>query len=156
MVPATLRQPRGGPVPEILMQLDVAAGQEAVWEALTTHQGITSWWTTRAEVPEGQGAVLKLSFPDAPITWDLRVDQARQPQRLVWHCVGGPPQWVDTEVAFALSPAAQGDATTVRFDHVGWREADQMFRVVTFGWGQMLSRLKGFLDSGKAMPYFDF
>jgi uncharacterized protein YndB with AHSA1/START domain len=143
-------------VPEILMQLDVAAGQEAVWEALTTHQGITSWWTTRAEVPEGQGAVLKLSFPDAPITWDLRVDQARQPQRLVWHCVGGPPQWVDTEVAFVLSPAAQGDATTVRFDHVGWREADQMFRVVTFGWGQMLSRLKGFLDSGKAMPYFDF
>jgi uncharacterized protein YndB with AHSA1/START domain len=112
-------------VPEILMQLDVAAGQEAAWEALTTHQGITSWWTTRAEVPEGPGAVLK-------------------------------PQWVDTEVAFALSPAAEGEGTTVRFDHVGWREADQMFRVVTFGWGQMLSRLKGFLDSGKAMPYFDF
>jgi uncharacterized protein YndB with AHSA1/START domain len=143
-------------VPEILMQLDVAAGQEAAWQALTTHQGITSWWTTRAEVPEGQGAVLKLSFPDAPVTWDLRVDHARQPQRLVWHCVGGPPQWVDTEVAFVLSPAAQGDATTVRFDHVGWREADQMFRVVTFGWGQVLSRLKAFLDSGKATPYFDF
>jgi hypothetical protein len=44
----------------------------------------------------------------------------------------------------------------VRLDHVGWRETDQMFRVVTFGWGQMLARLKGFLDSGKPMPYFDF
>jgi uncharacterized protein YndB with AHSA1/START domain len=143
-------------VPEILMQLDVAAGQEAVWEAITTHQGITSWWTTRAEVPEGAGAVLKLSFPDAPITWDLRVDEARRPERLVWHCVGGPPQWVDTDVTFALSPATQGDGTTVRFDHAGWRDTDQMFRIVTFGWGQMLSRLKGYLDSGKAMPYFDF
>ena len=40
--------------------------------------------------------------------------------------------------------------------HVGWRDTDQMFRVVTFGWGQMLSRLQGFADTGKPMPYFDF
>lgn len=39
---------------------------------------------------------------------------------------------------------------------VGWRDTDQMFRVVTFGWGQMLARLKGFADTGKPMPYFDF
>jgi hypothetical protein len=38
------------------------------------------------------------------------------------------------------------------FDHVGWRDTDQMYRVVTFGWGQMLARLKGFLDTGKPMP----
>ena len=33
---------------EILMQVDVAADRGAVWEALTTRQGIASWWTTRA------------------------------------------------------------------------------------------------------------
>jgi uncharacterized protein YndB with AHSA1/START domain len=143
-------------VTKILMQFDVAANQRATWDALTTHEGITSWWSTRAEVPTGPGAVLRLSFPDAPITWDLRVDEAGEPQRLRWHCVGGPPQWVDTDIAFALSPTAAGDGTTVYFDHVGWREADQMFRIVTFGWGQVLARLKGFLDSGKPVPYFDF
>ena len=141
---------------EILMQFDVAASQRAAWDALTTHEGITSWWSTRAEVPTGRGAVLRLRFPDAPITWDLRVDEAREPERLRWHCVGGPPQWVDTDIAFALSPAAEGDGTTVHFDHVGWRETDQMFRIVTFGWGQVLARLKAFLDSGKPVPYFDF
>ena len=138
------------------MQVDVAADKRAVWDALTTHEGITSWWTTRAEVPQGRGAVLKLRFPDAPITWDLRVDEAQEPERLVWRCVGGPPPWVDTDITFALSPAAQGDGTTVSFDHVGWRETDQTFRIVTFGWGQMLARLKGFLDGGKPLPYFDF
>jgi uncharacterized protein YndB with AHSA1/START domain len=138
------------------MQFDVAASQRAAWDALTTHQGITSWWSTRAEVPAGRGAVLRLSFPDAPITWDLRVDEAGEPERLGWHCVGGPPQWLDTDIAFALSPAGQGDGTTVSFDHVGWRETDQMFRIVTFGWGQVLARLKAFLDSGKPAPYFDF
>jgi uncharacterized protein YndB with AHSA1/START domain len=143
-------------VTKILMQFDVAANQRATWDALTTHEGITSWWSTRAEVPTGPGAVLRLSFPDAPITWDLRVDEAEEPQRLRWHCVGGPPQWVDTDIAFALSPASDGDGTTVYFDHVGWRETDQMFRIVTFGWGQVLARLKAFLDSGKPVPYFDF
>jgi uncharacterized protein YndB with AHSA1/START domain len=147
-------------VTKILMQFDVAANQRATWDALTTHEGITSWWSTRAEVPTGPGAVLRLSFPDAPITWDLRVDEAEEPQRLRWHCVGGPPQWVDTDIAFALSPASDGDGdgdgVTVYFDHVGWRETDQMFRIVTFGWGQVLARLKAFLDSGKPVPYFDF
>jgi uncharacterized protein YndB with AHSA1/START domain len=141
---------------EILMQVDVSADREAVWEALTTEQGITSWWTTRAEVPSGVGGVLRLRFPDAPMTWDLRVDRARAPEELVWHCVGGPPQWVDTEIRFGLAPAEPGQGTTIRFDHVGWRETDQMFRVVTFGWGQMLARLKGFADTGKPAPYFDF
>ena len=141
---------------EILMQVDVSADREAVWEALTTEQGITGWWTTRAEVPSGVGRVLRLHFPDAPMTWDLRVDRARAPEELVWHCVGGPPQWVGTEILFGLAPAEQGPGTTIRFDHVGWRETDQMFRVVTFGWGQMLARLKGFADTGKPAPYFDF
>jgi uncharacterized protein YndB with AHSA1/START domain len=138
------------------MQFDVAASPPTVWDALTTHEGITSWWSARAEVPTGRGVVLKLSFPDAPITWDLRVDEAGEPERLGWHCVGGPPQWLDTDIAFALSPAGHGDGTTVYFDHVGWRETDQMFRIVTFGWGQVLARLKAFLDSGKPVPYFDF
>jgi uncharacterized protein YndB with AHSA1/START domain len=147
-------------VSEILMQVDVAADREAVWEALTTHQGITGWWTTRAEVPSGVGGVLRLRFPDAPISWDLRVDRAEAPRRLVWHCVGGPPPWVDTEVVFDLAPAEQAQGTTIRLDHVGWRDGepgtDQMVRVVTFGWAQMLARLKGFADTGKPAPYFDF
>jgi uncharacterized protein YndB with AHSA1/START domain len=143
-------------VSEILMQVDTTAERGTVWEALTTHQGITGWWTTRAEVPSGPGAVLRLSFPDAPLTWDLRVEQADEPERLVWRCTGGPPQWIGTDVVFGLEPAAEEQGTTIRFDHVGWREPDQMFRVVTFGWGQMLARLKGFADTGKPMPYFDF
>jgi uncharacterized protein YndB with AHSA1/START domain len=143
-------------MPEILMQVDVAAEPGPVWEALTTHRGITGWWTTRAEVPSGEGEVLRLRFPDAPISWDLRVDRARAPQELAWHCVGGPPQWIGTDVRFQLQPAADGPGTSVRFDHSGWQDSDQMFRVVTFGWGQMLARLKGYAETGKPAPYFDF
>ena len=140
---------------EIITQFDVDAPAETVWDALTTSDGIRSWWTTRAEVPEGVSAVLRLRFPDAPISWDLRVDEAVENERLRWHCVGGPPPWVDTDILFRLD-ASPADGTRVLFDHVGWKDAEEMVRVVTFGWVQMFLHLKAYAESGKPQPYFDF
>jgi uncharacterized protein YndB with AHSA1/START domain len=140
---------------EIITQFDADANAETVWSALTTPDGIHGWWTTQAEVPSGTGAVLKLRFPDAPISWDLRVDEAAENERLRWQCVGGPPPWVDTDMLFRLTEAPEG-GTRVLFDHVGWKDAEEMVRVVTFGWVQMFLRLKAYAESGKPQPFFDF
>jgi uncharacterized protein YndB with AHSA1/START domain len=139
----------------IITQFDVDAADGVVWQALTTPEGIRSWWTTQAEVPFGTGAVLKLRFPDAPISWDLRVDEAVENERLRWHCVGGPPPWVDTDILFRLA-AAPERGTRMLFDHVGWNDAEEMIRVVTFGWVQMFLRLKGYVETGTPQPFFDF
>ena len=140
---------------EIITQFDVAAPAGTVWRALTTADGIRGWWTTQAEVPEGTSAVLELRFPDAPISWDLRVDEAVENERLRWHCVGGPPPWVDTDILFRLGSAPE-NGTRVLFDHVGWKDAEEMVRVVTFGWVQMLLRLKAYAETGTRQPFFDF
>ena len=140
---------------EIITQFDVEAPTESVWKALTTQDGITSWWTTRAEVPAGTGGVVKLSFPDAPMTWDLRIDEAAENERLRWHCVGGPPQWVDTDMVFRLASAPEG-GTRVLFDHVGWKDSEEMVRIVTFGWVQMFVQLKAYAETGDPSPFFDF
>ena len=60
-------------MPDILMQFDVGAEPAAVFDALTTEQGLAGWWSTRAEVPSAVGQLVKVSFPDAPMTWDLRI-----------------------------------------------------------------------------------
>jgi uncharacterized protein YndB with AHSA1/START domain len=140
---------------EIITQFDVTAPAATVWQALTTRDGIRGWWTTQAEVPQGTGAVLELRFPDAPISWDLRVDEADENERLHWHCIGGPPPWVDTDILFRLAAAPDG-GTRVLFDHVGWKDAEEMVRIVTFGWVQMFLQLKGYAESGKPQPFFDF
>jgi uncharacterized protein YndB with AHSA1/START domain len=140
---------------EIITQFDVAASKATVWDALKTEKGVRGWWTTRAEVPEGVGNVLKLHFPDAPMSWDLRVDEAAEHERLRWHCVAGPPPWVDTDILFRLDDAPDG-GTRVVFDHVGWKDAEEMVRIVTFGWVEMFLRLKGYAETGRPQPYFDF
>jgi uncharacterized protein YndB with AHSA1/START domain len=141
---------------EIITQFDVDAPAAAVWKALTTAQGIRGWWTTQAEVPGGEGAVVKLRFPDAPISWDLRIDEATENELLRWHCVGGPPPWVDTEILFRLGDAPDSEGTRVLFDHVGWNDAEEMVRIVTFGWVRMFVRLKAYAETGKSEPFFDF
>jgi hypothetical protein len=86
---------------------------------------------------------------DAPLDHDRRGGVSH------WHCVGGPPPWIDTDILFQIGAAPEG-GTRVLFDHVGWKDAEEMVRIVTFGWVQMFQRLKAYAESGEPQPYFDF
>src|SRR5262245_52396692 len=98
----------------------------AVHAALTTEDGITGWWTSRASVSGASvGDELRMSFPDAPLTWDMRVDKVEPPRSVEWHCVGGPPGWPSTRVLWDVE--ASDGTVVVRFDHVGFPAVDDMF-----------------------------
>ncbi len=137
-----------------LMQLQGVDGS-AAYAALTTQDGINGWWTSRAEVPGADvGDVLKMSFPDAPMTWDMRVDRSEPSSRVEWACIGGPPGWDGTRVVWDIEAA--DDQTVVRLDHTGFPAVDDMFRTVTVGWAQMLVSLKAYVETGVRKPFFDF
>jgi uncharacterized protein YndB with AHSA1/START domain len=131
----------------------------AAYTALTTREGITGWWTSRATV-SGDGAAsrvgdrVSMSFPDAPVSWDMRVITADPPATVEWDCTGGPPGWPGTRVRWGVEPTDGG--TVVRLDHVGFPAVDDMFRIVTVGWAQMLLSLKAYLETGVRKPFFDF
>lgn len=137
-----------------LVQID-GADEASAYAALTTQDGVTGWWTSRADVPgHSVGDLLAMSFPDAPITWDMRVAVADAPRRLRWDCVAGPPGWPGTQVTWSVEKAADG--AIVRLDHTDFAEVDDMFRIVTVGWAQMLLSLKAYVESGERKPFFRF
>ena len=140
---------------DIAIQIDTAADPAATWTALTTTEGVAGWWTTRNQTSGTVGEVDRMWFPDAPMAWELRVDEAVPGKVLARHCVGGPPQWIGTDVRFGLEPAPQ-EGTRILLDHTGFAKVDEMFRIVTLGWAQMLLRLKQYLDSGRPAPFFRF
>jgi uncharacterized protein YndB with AHSA1/START domain len=126
----------------------------AAYSALTTGDGITGWWTSRAEVSgRDVGDLLRMSFPDAPMTWDMRVDRS-DPTRIEWDCIGGPPGWETTRVTWDIEPT--DNHTVVRLDHTGFAAVDDRFRIVTVGWAQMLLSLKAYLETGVRAPFFEF
>jgi uncharacterized protein YndB with AHSA1/START domain len=138
---------------DIATQIDIAADPGAVYRALTTTDGVAGWWTTHNETSGRVGEVERFWFPDAPISWDLRVEAAEPGKLVAWHCVGGPPPWIGTDVTWTLEPADEG-GTRVVFDHTGFAAKDEMFRIVTLGWVQMLLKLKENLETGRPVPYF--
>ena len=140
---------------DIAIQIDTTADPAATYTALTTTDGVAGWWTTRNQTSGTVGEVDQMWFPDAPMAWELRVDEAVPGKVLARHCVGGPPQWIGTDVRFALEPAPQG-GTKILLDHTGFAGVDEMFRIVTLGWAQMLLRLRQYLDNGRPAPFFSF
>ena len=140
---------------DIAIQIDTTADPAATYAALTTTDGVAGWWTTRNQTSGTVGEVDQMWFPDAPMAWELRVDEAVPGKVLARHCIDGPPQWIGTDVRFALEPAPQG-GTRILLDHTGFAQVDEMFRIVTLGWAQMLLHLKQYLDSGQPTPFFSY
>src|SRR4029453_6544952 len=124
-----------------LVQID-GADAAAAYAAVTTTDGITGWWTSRAA---GSGAAvgdrLSMSFPDAPVTWDMTVAVADRPVRVEWDCTGGPPGWPGTRLGWAFEPVDAG--VVVRLDHVGFATLGDMFRIVPVRGGRVLLPLRG-------------
>ncbi|MGW1704919.1 SRPBCC family protein [Streptomyces sp. NPDC002206] len=140
---------------DIALQIRIAADPETVYRAISTAEGVAGWCTTGAEIGEGIGALHRLSFTGAPMTWDFRIDEAAAGKRPAQTVVAGPPQWIGTEIVYALEAHPEG-GTVVRFDHAGFAEIDDMFREVTMGWAGMFARLKDYAETGIPVPYFTF
>jgi hypothetical protein len=81
------------------------------------------------------------------------VTEAQPDEFVAWRCVGGPPEWIGTQVRWTLQPGEMG--TVVLLDHTGFAEVGTMYRIVTFGWAQMLERMQRYLAGGTPVPYFD-
>src|SRR5215218_9447300 len=137
-----------------LVQVD-GVDAPVAYAALTSTDGITGWWTSRATGSGAQvGDRMSMSFPDAPVTWDMTVAVADRPVWVEWDCTGGPPGWPGTRVGWGVEPADAG--VVIRLDHSGFATVDDMFRIVTVGWAQMLLSLRDYLASGVRKPFFDF
>ncbi|HYV32355.1 MAG TPA: SRPBCC domain-containing protein [Candidatus Binatia bacterium] len=88
-------------------------------------------------------------FPYLPMSWDLRAESG---ELVAWHCLGGPPGWIGTDIRWTLSGTDTG--TVVVLDHTGFAQVDAEYRIVTLGWAQMILHLKKYLETGEPTPFF--
>lgn len=121
---------------------------DGVYEALTTIDGLSGWWasdTTGATDVDGE-----IAFRFGPGGIDMKVLELVPGKRVVWEVVGGPEEWIGTEVSFDLR---QEDGwTQIYFQHRGWREpVDFMYHCST-KWATFLMSLKQLVETGTGAP----
>ena len=127
---------------EILHRISIAAPAGEAHELIASKEGIERWWTGRT-VGGGTavGERLSLYFSRGEQPSAVMEVVTDTPEQIVWRCVEGPGDWLETRVSFTLKPASDG-GTTLLFEHAGWREPNEFMGGCTTNWGAYLVSLK--------------
>lgn len=134
-------------------EIEIEARPEKVFEALTSQKGLSGWWTVDSSVTEpAEGKVAEFGFENRAVVFTMRIDKVSPPELLVWKCVGGPKEWKGTRLRWEISKTKDG--SDLMFTHSRWKTVDETFRSCNSTWGELMYRLKAYVESGKPDPHF--
>jgi uncharacterized protein YndB with AHSA1/START domain len=140
-------------MPNILHRLSIDAPPERVHELAATKEGIEQWWTSHpAAGHDFVGGQIAVYFRDGERPAAVFEVLERAPHRIVWRCVGGPEDWLDTRITFALNPRGDG-ATTLLFSHEGWKEENEFMNGCSTNWCAYLMSLKSGAEGEGFNPF---
>ena len=141
-------------MPDILHRVGIAARPERVLESLTTLDGLRGWWVSDTKGDPKKGGTIDFGF------CKMQVLDAT-PESVHWRCVSGPPEWVGTEVTFALKwkdgkthrdGTAYGHQTFILFSHSGWKEPVEFMHHCSTKWATFLLSLRDQIEKSDGHP----
>ena len=135
---------------DIRHRVGIGAPQDRIYQALTTPEGLSGWWTREVGGDPGVGGKLHFFFGPPDAVTVMEVTELVPGKRVGWRCVGGPDEWVGTDITFDLT-YADGE-TVVLFTQAGWREPVPFMHHCSTKWAVLLLGLKAGLEGGKATP----
>jgi uncharacterized protein YndB with AHSA1/START domain len=134
---------------DILHRIGIAhSSPEQVYDALTTIDGLSGWWTERTTGATELGRVIEFRFDAGG--FDMQVVESDPGRRVRWDVVDGPDEWIGTSVQWDLRKG--GDYTIVLFRHEGWREPVEFMHHCSTKWGTFLLSLKQLIETGEGAP----
>jgi uncharacterized protein YndB with AHSA1/START domain len=136
------------PMIDILHRVGIQASPTDAYNALTTREGLSAWWTSNTQGDGQVGGVLKFRFGAGG--FDMKVLELQPATGVLWQVVDGPPEWIGTTVRWELRQ--EGDYTIVLFKHQGWKEPVEFMHHCSTKWAVFLMSLKSLLETGKGAP----
>lgn len=133
-------------------EIRIDAPPERVFDALATQKGLRGWWTEDSTTGSRAGDRAEFGFDNRGTIFHMQIDELQPARRLVWTCLGDPAEWEGTRLSWELSPA--GGATTLHFTHGGWSSTDGYFAMCNSTWGELMYRLKAYVESGTSNPHW--
>ena len=137
-------------MPDILHELQIGAPSAAVYEAVSSAEGLSAWWTLRTEGVPVLGQLYTLDFGPEYI-WSARVTSCLAPDHIEWEFINAEPDFTGTRLRIELNEST--GKTTATLAHTGWKEANAHFRVSSYCWALYLRLLRLYVEEGTIVPY---
>jgi len=138
-------------MPDIVQEFTVKAPQRAVFEAVSTPEGLDRWWTKSASGTAKDGAEFTLGFGPG-YDWRARVTRYVPDAAFELLLTDAHADWLGTRVGCELERESDS-VTRVHFHHTGWPEGNEHWRVSCYCWAMYLRLLRRSVEHGEFVPY---
>jgi uncharacterized protein YndB with AHSA1/START domain len=135
-------------MPDILHRVGIKSSVDDTYEALTTLEGLSGWWTNNTQGETKVGGVIRFRFGAGG--FDMKVLELDPGRRVLWEVVDGPEEWIGTKVSWELRQ--ENGYAILLFKHQGWREPVEFMHHCSTKWAVFLMSLKSLLETGKGSP----
>ncbi len=138
---------------DIVLGVPVHAEPEPIRRAITTKDGLATFWTPDVVAEPTVGSEARFGFSGASVSLLMRVDRIDD-DRIEWTCLGDFPMWEGTVVTWSLLPETEHGGTNVLLTHTGFPDEQPLFDLgsVAHTWSTILDHLKVLAETGSSEP----
>ena len=158
-------------MPNIHHAVLIGAPVEKVYDAITTEEGLSGWWTPHTVARAAINSVAHFPFGDHYFK-EMKITALIPFELVKWNCIQGAEEWMGTTISFKLRPynkgmllqtypemqgqaeqQRNGEGTLLIFHHNDWKEYTGMFAECSYTWALFLTSLKLLCETGKGRPW---
>jgi uncharacterized protein YndB with AHSA1/START domain len=133
---------------EIRHNVAIKATPETIYNAITTQEGLESWWAKQSIAAPEVGFVNIFTFGKSRN--EMKVSKLTNNKKVEWKCLNSNEEWIDTTIFFDLEE--KDGRTILRFAHSGWRAVTDFFAECNYNWALFMKSLKSFCETGAGTP----
>jgi len=137
---------------ELRHQIPVNATPDKVYAALVTQNGLKGWWTADAKADDRQGGKAEFGFERRGMVFRMNIEKLDPGKQVIWICHGDHPEWNGTTLTWNIE--RDETATMLRFRHSGWKSASDFCAICNSSWGELMYRLKDYVEGRSPGPHW--
>jgi len=137
---------------EIRHLISIEAPPEKVYAALATQAGLRGWWTADTTSDDKAGGKAEFGFDKRGMVFRMAIAKLDSNRQVVWNCHGDNPEWVGTTLTWSVTP--EGTGGLLRFTQSGWKAMTDMVATCNSTWGELMYRLKDYVEGKNPGPHW--
>ena len=122
---------------------------DKVFNALSTIEGLSGWWTKNTTGSCMVGDTITFTF--GQFSMSKTVTKSKKNELVQWKCSGDNPDWKDTIIEFRFSE--NDNKVKIEFSHTGFSESYKGLPHINFTWGRFMVSLRDLCEKGEGDPY---
>ena len=128
----------------------IEASADKIFEAITTPEGLNSWWPLKSSGKAEVGATYNFFFTEE-YDWYGTVTECVPNKSFHIKMTQADEDWTPTAFGFDMEELEGG--VQIRFWHKGWPQCNHHYRRSSYCWAILLKGLKDYVEKGIVVPF---